>query len=90
MALFELSLHTSQSLVVQIISVFVLFHFGRWLRNRSTRHSIAYLPGPERTDLLFGNLGDLHFSEVGTSHFSWQKKHGLNFKVHGLLGVRIP
>jgi len=57
------------------------------LYRRRKRVSISYLPGPEKSDLFFGNLTDLYFKEAGEPHFQWQEKCGQVFKLHGLLGV---
>jgi hypothetical protein len=72
-----------------IMSVLVIYQFVQWVHHRLTRRSISYLPGPQKTDWLFGNLTDIFFNEVGIYHFAWQKKYGHSFKAHGLFGVRV-
>jgi hypothetical protein len=71
----------------QFSAGFILLLFIRWIYQRFTRISISYLPGPAKSDWLFGNLTDLNFQEAGTSHFAWQKTFGTAFKIFGVFGV---
>jgi len=84
-ALLESVLHTS---FLHAIAVIVVMCFLRLLYRRQKCNSISYIPGPEKSDLLFGNLTDLYFKEAGEPQFQWQEDYGQVFKVHGLLGVR--
>lgn len=67
-----------------LATVVCLLHL---LYRRRKRASISCIPGPEKSDPLFGNLTDLYFEEAGESYFKWQEKYGQVFKIHGLLGV---
>jgi hypothetical protein len=61
--------------------------FIRILYARYKRTSISSVPGPEKSDLFFGNLTDIYFKEAGEPHIRWQEEYGQVFKVYGLLGV---
>ena len=68
-------------------AVIATAYFLRLLYRRHKYISISYLPGPEKSDMFFGNLTDIYFRGAGEAHREWQEKYGQVLKVHGLLGV---
>lgn len=77
----------AQASFLQATTAFVAVCFIRALYARYKRISISYIPGPEKSDLFFGNLTDIYFKEAGEPHIRWQEEYGRVFKVYGLLGV---
>lgn len=61
--------------------------FLHMLYRRYNRVSVSYIPGPAKSDPLFGNLTEIYFQEAGEPHIRWQEGYGQAFKIYGLLGV---
>jgi hypothetical protein len=78
---------TLQAPLLQAAVLATAAFFLHLLYRRLKRISISCIPGPEKSDPLFGNLTDLYFEEAGEPHFKWQEKYGQVFRIHGLLGV---
>ena len=84
-ALLESVLQISFSRAAAAATIVCLLHL---FYRRYKQISISYIPGPEKSDLFFGNLTDIYFEEAAEPHFRWQEEYGQVFKFYGLLGVR--